>query len=51
MDIKINWVSSKYIELSVGNEKSGVLNAKEAKELALEFNNAVSALLSVSEKQ
>ena len=47
MDIKIHWVSSKLIQLSVGGVSSGVLDKDEALELAKDFIDAAAALMSV----
>lgn len=47
MKFNLNWVSSKYVEVSVDTDKTGVLNSDEALELAKDLINLASDLLQV----
>ena len=45
MNIKIHWIGSRHVELSVDDVQSGMLNKDEALELAKDLIAAASELL------
>jgi len=50
MDFNVHFISSRLAELSVDETKSGVLDADEAKELALILTRVASELLELEKK-
>jgi hypothetical protein len=49
MKLTIEWISTNLVEIEANDVNSGVLNAKEAKELALNLIEIASELLQVCE--
>ena len=48
MNFNVHFISKRLVELSVDETKSGTLNAKEAKELAIVLIQVASELLELS---
>ncbi len=49
MNFELHWVSRKYVEVSVDEVNTGVLNAEEARELAKDLISLANDLLRVDE--
>lgn len=49
MELKIHWISKKYLELSVDEITSGTLDSSEAKKLAQHLLEAASELLDIED--
>lgn len=49
MELKIHWISKKYLELSVDEITSGTLDSSEAKKLAQHLLEVASELLDIED--